>query len=551
VRRLVVFLFVITLGAAVPGARQDIPVDQSTRLATLAKVWGLLKYFHPVVAGGGVDWDQALLSAIPRVKAATTRAELNVEILSLMRDAGSAPRVRQGANVEAAETDPAFLWIEDRALFDASTITALKTIRLAEVAGTNRYVKGGGNSPDFSAEDAYDSPAYPNEAMRLLALFRYWNMIQYYAPYRDIIDVPWSEVLVGLIPRFSEAATATAYHLAVCELTASIDDTHASTSSQVLTEHWGSYTLPLRTRFIEGQTVVTRVFDRLPGVADVKAGDVITEINGVPAAQVRDNLRKYMNASNEGSLQRNINAVLLRRTGGGAVSLGVLRSGVTRRVSVTALIASVVSGEENALDAPLPKYRVLPGNIGYVHMGKLLIADVPAMKAALHNTQGIVFDVRNYPNGTMYLIAEWLNPSSRQFAKFTKPRYDQPGTIEWLPAYSAGPSSTNNDHYRGRVVLLGDDRTQSHAEFTMMALKTAPDVTVIGTPTAGADGNVSLIALPGGVRTYYSGLGVFYPDGGPTQRVGIVPDIELAPTILGIQSGTDELLARALQVITR
>jgi carboxyl-terminal processing protease len=54
---------------------------------------------------------------------------------------------------------------------------------------------------------------------------------------------------------------------------------------------------------------------------------------------------------------------------------------------------------------------------------------------------------------------------------------------------------------RGKVILLGDEQTQSHAEFTMMALKTAPDVTIVGSPTAGADGNVSLIALPGGLRT--------------------------------------------------
>jgi carboxyl-terminal processing protease len=46
-----------------------------------------------------------------------------------------------------------------------------------------------------------------------------------------------------------------------------------------------------------------------------------------------------------------------------------------------------------------------------------------------------------------------------------------------------------------------------------------------------------------------SGLGVYYPDGRETQRVGIDIDIEVKPTIEGIQKGEDELLNRALEFI--
>ena len=46
-----------------------------------------------------------------------------------------------------------------------------------------------------------------------------------------------------------------------------------------------------------------------------------------------------------------------------------------------------------------------------------------------------------------------------------------------------------------------------------------------------------------------SGIGVFYPDKRPTQRIGIVPDIEAKPTIQGIRSGRDEVLEAALRHI--
>lgn len=47
----------------------------------------------------------------------------------------------------------------------------------------------------------------------------------------------------------------------------------------------------------------------------------------------------------------------------------------------------------------------------------------------------------------------------------------------------------------------------------------------------------------------FSGIGVYYPDGGETQRIGIVPDIKVKPTIKGIREGRDELLEKAIEII--
>ena len=46
-----------------------------------------------------------------------------------------------------------------------------------------------------------------------------------------------------------------------------------------------------------------------------------------------------------------------------------------------------------------------------------------------------------------------------------------------------------------------------------------------------------------------SGLGVFYPDKRPTQRIGIIPDIVVTPTIAGIRAGRDELFEEAVRQI--
>lgn len=48
-----------------------------------------------------------------------------------------------------------------------------------------------------------------------------------------------------------------------------------------------------------------------------------------------------------------------------------------------------------------------------------------------------------------------------------------------------------------------------------------------------------------------SGIGVFYPDKRPTQRIGIVPDIEVKPTIAGLRAQRDEVLDAAIREIRR
>jgi C-terminal processing protease CtpA/Prc len=72
---------------------------------------------------------------------------------------------------------------------------------------------------------------------------------------------------------------------------------------------------------------------------------------------------------------------------------------------------------------------------------------------------------------------------------------------------------------------------------------------IVGSTTSGADGNVSPFGLPGGLRTMISGLGVYYPDKQPTQRIGIVPGVDVKPTIAGIRVGRDEVLEQALREI--
>jgi C-terminal processing protease CtpA/Prc len=533
-------------------------LSEGQRVAALCEVWGLLKYHHPLVAGRS-DWDDVFLAAVPSFLAAQTRKDLSGEIVALIREAGLAPIVAPSATVErsGAELGPAFAWIDDETLYAPETSVLLRAVVASHRPQTNRFVaRGAVGNPDFSGDQGFFQLAvFPSQQVRLLALARFWNMVQYYFPSRDLMDRSWAAVLPELAPAFLAAGDAREYHLAVAAMTASIQDGHASTWSNTLADTLGSRIAPLQVRLVEGRTVVTRAFTTLLAGVDVRPGDVVTGIDGTPTAARRASLRPYTQGSNEASLERNVHAVLLR-TNAARIALTLEGERHEATVDVTTVpLGAYYSAEQNAQSGNVS--AVLPGNIGYIHMGRLDVAGVDSVMARLRDTRGLVLDIRNYPQGTLHAIANYLNPAPQPFAKFTQPDFERPGSFSWTGTLSAGPGSAGawtrvsaaNYNYKGRVAVLADQETQSQAEFTVMAFETAPDVTVVGSTTAGADGNVSEIRLPGGLTTYISGLGVYYPDGRPTQRIGIVPDRVAVPTVRGLRDGRDEVLEAALEVL--
>lgn len=114
--------------------------------------------------------------------------------------------------------------------------------------------------------------------------------------------------------------------------------------------------------------------------------------------------------------------------------------------------------------------------------------------------------------------------------------------LDWQATYANGNGGWT---YRGKLIVLINEKAISHAEYTCMFFKAATNSIFIGSPTRGSDGNVTSVELPGGIIMQFTGLGVYYPDGTPTQRIGIQPDIFVRPTIDGLRAGRDEVFEAA------
>ena len=97
--------------------------------------------------------------------------------------------------------------------------------------------------------------------------------------------------------------------------------------------------------------------------------------------------------------------------------------------------------------------------------------------------------------------------------------------------------------------MLIDEFAISHSEHSGLFFESAADVTLIGSATQGANGDVTVVVLPGALGVTFSGRDVRHVDGRQLQRIGLQPQIPVRPTAAGLRAGRDEVLERALQEI--
>jgi C-terminal processing protease CtpA/Prc len=526
---------------------------QRQSLVVLGQVWGLIKYYHPRVAAGERQWDFELFRVLPAVLTSRDAKERDRHLLDWLEKLGPLDRCPDcKPRDEKSHLEPDLAWIERSGLSNA---LEKKLLYLSQnpTHGKHYYVSMVPNigNPSFQHEEAYEKMVYPDAGFRLLALYRYWNMIQYFFPYKYAIGEDWSKVLTEFVPRFAGAGNALEYRLALLELIGRVHDTHANlwVRDSFLTAYKGKLYAPVQVKFVEEQPVVTAWYnDSLGRQSGLLPGDIILTVDGMPVRQVVDAKLPFYPASNLPTKLRDIGRDFLRGNAP-TVELGIERDGERRNLTVRRYEPSLLDmGANWAYARPDSCYRLLSPDIGYINLGNIKTDLLPAIFKAFEKTNGIVIDIRNYPaEFVVFTLGKYLLPSQKQFVKFTAGNLRQPGRFEWRPALEVGEE--NADYYKGKVVILVNEITQSQAEYTTMALRQAPQATVIGSTTAGADGNVSPMILPGNLRTMISGIGVFYPDGRETQRVGIVPDVEVRPTIHGIREGRDEALEKAIELI--
>lgn len=520
-------------------------------LELLGKLWGFMKYHHPAVAKGDYNWDYELFRILPAYLNTKNDAERDAVLLGWIGKFGEIAVGSPRKDVpEDAYIKPDLTWIEN---LNGDLQNKIRKIYAFRNQGEHYYIDmaaGVGNLV-FLNENPYSDMPYPDAGFRLLSLYRYWNMVQYFFPYKYVTDKDWNDVLKEYISTFLSANDELEYELAVLGIIGEVGDTHANLwgGGDKINALRGNNFAPFRIGFVEDKAVVNEYFNpELKEASGIEIGDVITHIGGRSVEAIVDSLLTYYPASNRTTKLRNI-AYDLLRSQDDKIDIRYISSGAAKRKDLQLYPDTDLKRHPYNLSEGRKCYELLEGNIGYITLANIKDEDIPAIKEAFRDTRGIVIDIRNYPPFMPFSLATYFVSKDARFVRFSIGTVDDPGMFILGSLALSIPQS--DETYRGKLVVIVNEISQSRAEYMAMAFRAGDNTTIIGSQTAGANGDISSIMLPGGLFSYISGIGVYYPDGTKTQRIGIVPDVKVEPTIEGIKQGRDELLEKAVEIIKK
>jgi C-terminal processing protease CtpA/Prc len=401
--------------------------------------------------------------------------------------------------------------------------------------------------PRWRPDPDYRDMWYPDLPHRVLAAVRIWSVIEYFYPYKALIG-DWNAAFTESIPQFIAAANEDDYARAVLQMVAKVEDGHSGAfGHRAGARLLGTWRMPIDVRQVEGQFTVVALQAALPADADVRVGDVVMAVDGEALAARVQQVRQYVTASTDVARTNRATTFALMAAKAGAGTL-TLRGPDGRERSVQ--VSRTQAFQPRATGEP---YRIIDKTIGYVDLTKLTVRQVEAMFEALTGTTAIIFDMRGYPNGTAWSIAPRINTKGAKVgAVFRRAQVSGAGSFEESASgffFEQPLPTTMAPKYTGKTVMLIDDRAISQSEHTALFFEAANGTTFIGTPTAGANGDVTNFSLPGGFRVNFTGHDVRHADGRQLQRVGIQPHIQVAPTLRGLQAGRDEVLDRAIAFV--
>jgi len=470
-------------------------VQQQKNLAVLCRVWGFVKYFHPRVAGGEVNVDKALFMIMPDVLKAPDDKTFGELLYNWINELGDIPVVSPKPLLPNVFIEPIFRWLQKDSLLTGNLRMKLQQIFENRHRGNGYYVsklKTVGN-PDFSNEFAYKNAKGEDGGMRMLGLFRYWNAVEYFFPSKYLTADNWDMVLQRFIPLFASCKTDIAYRMTCYQLVATIHDTHAANISNdpLIQQYLGPYAIPAFFEIVEDQmTLMFFYSDSLQASSGLLPGDQVISVNGQDIKKMIDSIKPYVAASNTSSFMF-IAMNRLRRSDHIKNKLTIIRNGKTLDLTESYAPVNIPLKELRGY-AFHPMYQKIGEDIGYINLGKIKTDSLPAIFRQLQNTKGLVIDIRSYPSEFMpFALGKYLKPAPSAFVKFTAPDLDLPG--RFIMGEPVVNGENNPGSYKGKIVILVNAQTQSQAEYTAMALRTAPGAVVMGSQTSGADGNVSSI----------------------------------------------------------
>ncbi|HEY3242013.1 MAG TPA: S41 family peptidase, partial [Phycisphaerae bacterium] len=576
------------------GAGQEPPHPLEGRalenLVAFTRLLGYVRHFHPSDEAAAADWDAFAIAGVRAVESAAGPAELATILQELF--APVAPTIRVFESTEHPAI-PDALSPPDGAIdlqitmwkhsgFGGTSPSPIYRSRRARWTNHDGKLPGDWRRPSepllaelcggvsclvplaLLADDRGTLP-HPNTTSRLIAsplpagftpsgndrttrlaaVALCWNVLQHFYPYFDVVATDWRGALREALSRAATDADERAFLATLRRLIAHLHDGHGFVGH-------GSDDAQFAPAFlwdwIEGRLIVTHV--DAAGAGDLRPGDIVRTVNGRPAAQALAEAGELVSAATDQFRRwRALDALLAGpRRSGLTLEIEPCHAGETpTEPSAITMLRTAVRG--SIKEPRTAKVGEIKPGIWYLDLDRIDDNDFRKALPELEKARGLVFDLRGYPSRLSTVVLAHLIDAPVTCAQWHVPQVSRPDHVDMQFAFSNWTVAPEKPRLDARTAFITDGRAISYAETYLGIVEHYNLAEIVGGPTAGTNGNVNTIKLPGSYTVAFTGMKVLKHDGAQHHGVGIRPTVPVTRTIKGVAEGRDELLEKAAEVV--
>ena len=375
------------------------------------------------------------------------------------------------------------------------------------LAVEHRYEEGDDKKTDAFIKQVGDFDSEEHNVIATANIAIAWSTFQHFYPYFDQVKTDWDAVLVTSMKSAAVVKDRGAATRSLKWLVAQLHDGHGNVVDPQAFR--GMKFLPVRFIWVEDQLVVGASKDE-----SMKVGDVVTHFDGVAAKDRLEEDETLISGSPQWKRVRSTSAINQIVGDVESVVLKLKRGDKEWEVSLTPTSERPPRPEQRpVIDAIEEGEEDGTGAIFYVDLGRAEPKDVDPMIEKFANAKGIVFDVRGYPRGTQYLF-QHLTDEHLQSAKWLVAEQVHPDRVDMKSFSGRGrwQMPPREPRFKGKFVFITNGSAISYAESCMAIIANQKVAPIIGSPTAGANGNINPFELPGNYRVFYTGMRVINHD---------------------------------------
>ncbi|MGH1340497.1 MAG: S41 family peptidase [Nannocystales bacterium] len=552
-----------------PTEAERAAVSREDALVAFARLYGVVRYFHPTDAAHDADWAQVAADGVHAAAGATRYGELAKALRRTFAPYTHGLALWVAPSPEPPNLEPpprrADLIYWQHQGYEGTSLSLFRPpYASVRVTPQTRYERRFSEAPDptrphtapllgplhariplvLEPEAAHRTPAplaptldptdFSSRAVREALLIDVWAVLRHFYPYQEDVSVPWEDVLRQALRDTADDSTEADLIDSIRTLTRALQDGHARVERE---GHRGIGWLPVRTACVGDAVVVAASED--PNIA---VGEVIATIDGTPAWPRAQAIAERLSGTPQWRRFRACTWDGARGPGGNTVTLGIERGGAVEAVQTRYSLHEIVPDIR-----PDAFGEVEPGVL-YVDLTRLSWTDLKPRLEELVAAEGIVFDLRGYPIHNDDLL-DHLMSSPEDAAWMHVPRFIEPGGAPVSFADIGWNRRPSTPHIEAPTVFLINAAAISYAESILSYVQTHSLGTLVGSTTAGANGDIVRHDTLGGFYVVFSGMRVTRHDGTPFHNDGVTPEIQVRPSVAGIAEGRDEVLERGLDVL--